>query len=178
MIRTGLYLCRMNTLLILTLALLITAAILAGYKLSNRAQVTTQATIQRLKVGMSMSEVVDVLGSPAAMNGLYVDEIVRDVWTWNLAQPGGGTRVLSLVFINRRLSAVPDISDAALTVNAHEWLAPLLAGRRRLGDINPAALTAMLEQRLGWEGRQAIDRLAPPRLASPGARREKKHRRE
>jgi len=63
--------------------------------------------------------------------------------------------------------ALPDISDAALLAALDEWLPPLLHGVRRLGDVPPAALTEMLESRLGWPGRQALDRLAPARFASP-----------
>ncbi|WP_156679121.1 ATP-dependent helicase HrpB [Sphingomonas profundi] len=63
--------------------------------------------------------------------------------------------------------AVPDISDAALAESAAGWLPPLLAGRRRLGDVEPGALAGALDAMLGWDGRQALDRLAPARFASP-----------
>ncbi len=45
-----------------------------------------------------------------------------------------------------------------------DWLPPLVAGRRGLRDIDPAGLSDMLDSRLGWEGRKAVDRLAPHRF--------------
>lgn len=59
--------------------------------------------------------------------------------------------------------AAPD--DAALLARADEWLAPLLAGKRRLDQL--AGLGDALRAALGWSALQAIDRLAPARLATP-----------
>jgi ATP-dependent helicase HrpB len=64
-------------------------------------------------------------------------------------------------------AALPDISDAALLASLDEWLPPLATGRRRAGDIAGDALTATIEALLGWDGRQALDRLAPPRFTTP-----------
>jgi ATP-dependent helicase HrpB len=63
--------------------------------------------------------------------------------------------------------AIADLSDAALAATLHEWLPLLLAGKRRLGDVDPQALSATLDALLGWEGRKAVDRLAPERLQTP-----------
>nr|WP_299596212.1 ATP-dependent helicase HrpB [Sphingomonas bacterium] len=63
------------------------------------------------------------------------------------------------------------LSDAALLSAVDDWLPPLLAGRRRLGDIPADALLAMLEGRLGWNGRQAIDAHAPDQFTSPAGSR-------
>ena len=60
-----------------------------------------------------------------------------------------------------------DLSDAALLATLDEWLAPLLDRRRRLGDVDPQALTAMLDLRLGWDGRKTLDRLAPEHFTTP-----------
>jgi ATP-dependent helicase HrpB len=59
------------------------------------------------------------------------------------------------------------LSDEALLADLDEWLPPLVAGVRRLSDVAPAALFAMLEGRLGWAGRQAIDAQAPDQFVSP-----------
>lgn len=64
-------------------------------------------------------------------------------------------------------AALPDISDAGLLEALDLWLPPLLAGRRRLDEIAPENLAEALEALLGWEGRQALDRLAPARFTSP-----------
>ncbi|MBY8826677.1 ATP-dependent helicase HrpB [Hephaestia mangrovi] len=59
------------------------------------------------------------------------------------------------------------LDDAALLDRLDEWLAPLLAGRRRLGDVDPSALDGAVRGLIGWEGTQAIDRLAPARFTAP-----------
>ena len=54
-----------------------------------------------------------------------------------------------------------------LSGRLEEWLSPLLIGKRRLGDISGQALAGGLEQLLGYEGRRALDRLAPSQFVSP-----------
>jgi ATP-dependent helicase HrpB len=64
-------------------------------------------------------------------------------------------------------SAIADLSDEALAAALDDWLPPLLAGRRRLGDVDAGALSATLDARLGWQGRKAVDRLAPSHFETP-----------
>lgn len=64
-------------------------------------------------------------------------------------------------------AGVEDLSDAALMHSLDEWLPPLLEGKRRLGDADPQALMPVLDLRLGWEGRKALDRLAPEQFTTP-----------
>jgi len=63
----------------------------------------------------------------------------------------------------------PDLAldDAALLARVDEWLVPLLEGKRRLDQVDPGALDDALRSLIGWDALQAIDRLAPPRFASP-----------
>ncbi|PWG02755.1 ATP-dependent helicase HrpB [Sphingosinicella humi] len=63
--------------------------------------------------------------------------------------------------------ALPDLSDVALLASLDEWLPLIVAGKRRLGEIDPAALTGVLDARLGWEGRKAVDRFAPHAFTTP-----------
>ncbi|RVT41045.1 ATP-dependent helicase HrpB [Sphingobium algorifonticola] len=63
------------------------------------------------------------------------------------------------------------LSDSALLADLDDWLAPLLTDKRRLSDITASALSQMLEDRLGWDGRQRIDRLAPAEFVSPAGSR-------
>lgn len=63
------------------------------------------------------------------------------------------------------------LEDAALLGTIELWLAPLLAGRRRLGDLPPERLAEALEGLLDWDARQALDRLAPPHFTSPAGTR-------
>ncbi|OYY91743.1 MAG: ATP-dependent helicase HrpB [Sphingomonas sp. 28-66-16] len=59
------------------------------------------------------------------------------------------------------------LDDAALLARADAWLEPLLAGKRRLDQIDSGSLTDALRNLVGWEAMRAIDRLAPPRFGSP-----------
>jgi ATP-dependent helicase HrpB len=63
--------------------------------------------------------------------------------------------------------ALPDLSDAALLGALDEWLPLLLAGKRRLSDVDPGALTGTLDAMLGYDGRRTLDRLAPASFTSP-----------
>ncbi|MEC3910524.1 ATP-dependent helicase HrpB [Sphingobium sp. CR2-8] len=59
------------------------------------------------------------------------------------------------------------LSDAALVASLDEWLPPLLTGKRRLSDIDRSQLSGVLEGLIGWDGKQELDRLAPPDFRSP-----------
>ena len=62
---------------------------------------------------------------------------------------------------------VADLSDEALIERLDEWLPPIVAGRRKLGDIAPGALVEALDGLIGWDGRRRIDAAAPSHFASP-----------
>ncbi len=59
------------------------------------------------------------------------------------------------------------LDDATLLDRIDEWLAPLLAGKRRLDAIAPGALADALRNLLGWDALQTINRLAPADFTSP-----------
>ena len=97
--------------------------------------------------------------------------LVEGVRTGGLALlrwPEGGARLRERVGFARRIDpALPDLSDEALLAALDEWLAPLVESRRRLDAIPAADLAGALDTLLGWDGRRAVDRLAPDRLATP-----------
>ena len=64
---------------------------------------------------------------------------------------------------------LPPIDDDALMASVGDWLPPLLEGKRKLGDVDPAALTTAIETLLGWDAKRLLDRIAPARFASPAA---------
>lgn len=64
-------------------------------------------------------------------------------------------------------AGVDMLSDAALIADLDEWLAPLLAAKRRLDAVSGEGLVQALQNRLGWDGQKTLDRLAPARLETP-----------
>ncbi|HEY0622882.1 ATP-dependent helicase HrpB [Sphingomonas sp.] len=69
--------------------------------------------------------------------------------------------------IRAAYAGLDTLSDEALRADLDDWLAPVLAGKRRLDAISPEALTQALQNRLGWDGQKQLDRLAPARLETP-----------
>jgi len=63
------------------------------------------------------------------------------------------------------------LDDADLATRLDEWLPPLLAGRRRLEQVPPPALTDALRDLLGWDAMRRVDTLAPAEFASPAGSR-------
>ena len=74
-------------------------------------------------------------------------------------------------FARRFDPEIPPPDDAMLLERADEWLVPLLAGKRRLGDIAPEALAKALEGLVGYDALRRIDRLAPAEFVSPAGSR-------
>jgi ATP-dependent helicase HrpB len=72
-------------------------------------------------------------------------------------------------FAHRFESAIPALDDQVLLDRAEEWLAPLLVGKRRLGDVS--GLAAALQGLLGYESVRKLDRFAPADFASPAGSR-------
>jgi ATP-dependent helicase HrpB len=64
-------------------------------------------------------------------------------------------------------AGVEALSDSALIASLDDWLAPLLTGKRRLCDIDRSQLSGVLDGLIGWDGKQQVDRLAPPDFRSP-----------
>ena len=64
-----------------------------------------------------------------------------------------------------RYAGLDTLSDEALIADLDAWLPPLLTGKRRLDAVE--GLTTALNNRLGWDGQQALDRIAPARFESP-----------
>ncbi|WP_370515096.1 ATP-dependent helicase HrpB [Paracoccus sp. S-4012] len=63
-----------------------------------------------------------------------------------------------------------DTSDAALLADPG-WLLPFLHHRRTAADLRGLDLSEPLLARLGWDGRQALDRIAPSHFQTPLGRR-------
>ncbi|HMT44831.1 MAG TPA: ATP-dependent helicase C-terminal domain-containing protein, partial [Chakrabartia sp.] len=66
-----------------------------------------------------------------------------------------------------RWAGLTGLTDDVLLATLDDWLAPLLVGKRRLDALDGGALHNALTGRIGWDGQQAVDRLAPAHFRSP-----------
>ncbi|WP_419827445.1 ATP-dependent helicase HrpB [Sphingomonas sp.] len=116
---------------------------------------------------LRLSGGADDAPDPAAIAGALLDGVRAGGLTL-VDWPEATARLRERAAFARRFDAsIVDLGDAALLAGLDEWLPPLLAGVRRLSAIDPAALGGAIDTALGWEGRRAVDRLAPDRFASP-----------
>jgi ATP-dependent helicase HrpB len=65
----------------------------------------------------------------------------------------------------------PDLSEETLLATCDGWLAPWLAGVRRLGDLKKIDLAGCFLAQLDWPQREALDRLAPTHIEVPSGSR-------
>lgn len=70
-------------------------------------------------------------------------------------------------FAHRFDQSIPGLDDDLLLHRAEEWLAPLLAGQRRLGGVSPASITHALQGLIGYDALRRLERLAPSEFISP-----------
>jgi ATP-dependent helicase HrpB len=70
-------------------------------------------------------------------------------------------------FARRYDDSLADLSDEALAATLDHWLPHLVSGKRALREIDPSALSGALDALLGWEGRKAVDRIAPHSFVTP-----------
>lgn len=104
---------------------------------------------------------------PEAVAAAMIDGVRRaglDVLPWS-----DGARALRgrLAFLRGLGEDLPDPSDEALLTCLDDWLGPVVAGKRRLDMIDPAALTQAIEGLLDWPRRRLLDKLAPSRFETP-----------
>ncbi len=119
------------------------------------------ATRERRLGAMRLSTGPDDSADPAAIEAALLAGVRRHglaLLPWNDAAHALRARAA--------YAGVP-LDDEALLADLDGWLAPLLAGRRRLDAIPPAALADALRGLLGWDQLQLLDRLAPPAFTSP-----------
>jgi len=76
----------------------------------------------------------------------------------------------SLSLLRRsRYAGIAALDEGALLADAEDWLAPLLG--RRFDALDAGKLHQALLDRLGWDERQRLERLAPPEFVSPAGTR-------
>jgi ATP-dependent helicase HrpB len=109
----------------------------------------------------------DESASPAMISAALIDAVRTrglDLLDWPDSVSALRARA---AFAAEHGGELPDLSDGTLVLTIDDWFAPLVEGKRRLSDINPGDLVNALYGLLGWDGRQALDRLAPEHLESP-----------
>lgn len=122
----------------------------------NAAEGRVEARLERRLGAITLASGPDPKPDPAAVAALLVDK-ARE----NLAD------ILPKTLIARaRHAGLEALSLDVLADEAGEWLAPLLAGRRDL-NLSKGALTEALLNRLDWDARQKLDKLAPREWTSP-----------
>lgn len=131
------------------------------------ATCTVSARRGRRLGAISLSQGQDAKASPEEVAGSLV-EGVRAHGLHLLPWSDGAASLRRRAAFARRLDpALPDISDEALLTSLDDWLPLLVVGKRSLRDIDPSALSSLLDAMLGWEGRKAVDRIAPHSFETP-----------
>jgi len=65
----------------------------------------------------------------------------------------------------------PDVSDGALAETLESWLAPYLAGRRRLSELSVKDFSDALRNHLTWKQQRRLSELAPTHMRVPSGSR-------
>jgi ATP-dependent helicase HrpB len=142
--------------------------ITAGTKVEfDPATGSVQARSGRRLGAIVLSEGRDARASPEEIETALVEGVRRHglaLLPWSEAAASLRRRA---AFARLHDPSLPDLSDAALVERLDEWLPSLVAGRKRLSDIDPGALSGVLDGLLGWESRKQVDRLAPESFATP-----------
>ncbi|MDE2403324.1 MAG: ATP-dependent helicase HrpB [Sphingomonadales bacterium] len=102
----------------------------------------------------------DPAPDPAAIAALICDKVREG----GLGLVPFGKASLSLLK-RARFAGIAALGEETLLAELEGWLAPLLG--RRLDAVEPGKLHHALIDRLGWDERQALDRLAPDSFVSP-----------
>ena len=72
-----------------------------------------------------------------------------------------------MAFVAHHDPSWPVVSDEALAASLDSWLAPHLAGIRRLSDLARVDLSSAIADMLDWQQRRALDELAPTHIEVP-----------
>jgi ATP-dependent helicase HrpB len=132
---------------------------------------TVRARSGRRLGAITLSEGRDSKASPGAVAAALVEGVGvhgLDLLPWSDASRSLRRRA---AFARRFDGTLPDLSDEALLAALDDWLPLLVAGRKSLSEVDPGALSGTLDALLGWEGRKAVDRLAPESFETPAGSR-------
>jgi ATP-dependent helicase HrpB len=144
----------------------------SGAKLNfDPATGTVRARSGRRLGAITLSEGRDAKASPEAVAAALVEGVRAH--GLGLLPWSDGARSLRrrAVFARRFDGVLRDLSEEALLAILDDWLPLLVAGRKSLREVDPGALSGTLDALLGWDGRKAVDRLAPETFETPAGSR-------
>jgi ATP-dependent helicase HrpB len=115
-----------------------------------------EARLERKLAAITLASGPEPAPEPAAIVHMLVGKAVDNL----------GMLLPRELIARARFADLDSLGPDRLAAEAHEWLAPLLHGRRDL-DVPKAALADALLARLSWDERQRLDRAAPREFVSP-----------
>ncbi|WP_333835684.1 ATP-dependent helicase HrpB [Novosphingobium sp.] len=127
----------------------------------NAQERRVEARLERRLGAIVLTRVPDAKPDPLAVVACLLDVVRREGLP---ALPLGPAAQALLT--RARYAGLEALGEEALLASLDEWLAPLLTGRRDL-EIAAGRLHEALENRLDWNERQQLDRLAPAQYRSP-----------
>jgi ATP-dependent helicase HrpB len=127
----------------------------------NAAEARVEARLERRLGAIVLTRVPDPSPDPKAVTAL----LLAQVRTNGLALLPLGTSAAALIE-RARHAGIATLSPSALLDDLDQWLAPLLTGKRDF-SIAAGKLHEALLNRLDWNERQTLDKLAPPEFRSP-----------
>lgn len=127
----------------------------------NAQERRVEARLERRLGAIVLTRVPDPKPDPQAVVACLLDVVRREGLP---ALPLGPAAQALLT--RARYAGLEALGEKTLLASLDEWLAPLLTGRRDL-DIAAGRLHEALENRLDWNERQQLDRLAPAQYRSP-----------
>lgn len=115
-----------------------------------------EARLERRLGAITLASGPDPAPDEAAIARLLVDKFVEKL----------GENLPRSLLARARFAGIAALDPVLLAAEAGDWLAPLMQRRRDL-DVPKGALVEALLNRLSWDERQQLDRLAPREFASP-----------
>lgn len=135
----------------------------SGAVMSRRRRRLGQLVLQDRIIEADPAETARLLAKAAS-------ERLGSALDWSDAARQLQARVMVLRGLDGDVSALPDLSDAALAASAQEWLVPHLRGLTRLPELLQLDLVGLLRRQIDHTELTRLDRLLPTQLALHGRR--------
>jgi len=105
---------------------------------------------------------------PEEMVASAITEGIRDMGITSLNWSQQARFLTARVeWLRSRGESLPAMDDASLLAALESWLTPYLGQCRSRADLGKLDLVGPLTTRLGWEGQQVLDKLAPASITAP-----------